>query len=165
MNSLLLFLIVFSLLALRQNMVLILLFSAAYVQVVYGDGTVLYVVEDFWTAMDNHALLAIPMYLIVGNLIARGTIAGHLVEVFRSATDWMPGGLGVATILACAFFSALSGIFSRDTDCDWVGYVPGPQRCGIQQPICDRIGDVRWHSWHIDTAVDPPHRLWTGDRY
>jgi len=109
MNSLLLFLIVFTLLALRQNMVLILLVSAAYVQVVYGNGTVLYVVEDLWTAMDNHALLAIPMYLVVGNLIARGSIADHLVEVFRSATDWMPGGLGVATILACACFSAISG--------------------------------------------------------
>ncbi|SHL81495.1 C4-dicarboxylate transporter, DctM subunit [Roseovarius marisflavi] len=109
MNLLLLFLIVFTLLALRQNMVLILLVSAAYVQVVYGNGTVLYVVEDLWTAMDNHALLAIPMYLVVGNLIARGSIAGHLVEVFKSATDWMPGGLGVATILACACFSAISG--------------------------------------------------------
>lgn len=109
MTSLLLFLIVFTLLALRQSMVLILLVSAAFVQVVYGNGTVLYVVEDLWTAMDNHALLAIPMYLFVGNLMARGSIAGHLVEVFRSATDWMPGGLGVAAILACACFSAISG--------------------------------------------------------
>ncbi|WP_299628084.1 TRAP transporter large permease [uncultured Tateyamaria sp.] len=109
MNSLLLLFIVLVLLALRQNMVLILLVAAAYVQVVYGNGTILYVVEDLWTAMDNHALLAIPMYLVVGNLIARGSIADHLVEVFKSATDWMPGGLGVATILACAFFSAISG--------------------------------------------------------
>lgn len=109
MNSLLLFLIVFALLALRQNMVLILLVSAAFIQVVYGNGTVVFVAEDLWTAMDNHALLAIPMYLVVGNLIARGSIAVHLVEVFKSVTDWMPGGLGVATILACACFSAISG--------------------------------------------------------
>lgn len=109
MSALWLFLIVFVLLVLRQTMMLILLASAAYVQVVLGNGALLYVVEDLWSAMDNHALLAIPIYLILGTLMSRGSMAGQLIDIFRSATDWLPGGLGLATTLSCAFFAAMSG--------------------------------------------------------
>lgn len=109
MSAFVLLFIVFVLLVMRQNMVLILLVVAAFIHVVFDDGIVLYVIEDLWTVMDSYALLAIPMYLILGNLMSRGSIADRLIEMLGAATDWMPGGLGVAAILACASFSAISG--------------------------------------------------------
>ncbi|MDA4845149.1 TRAP transporter large permease [Hoeflea poritis] len=96
-------------LVLRQNVVLILLVVTAYIQVVWSGGTVLYVLEDLWSSMDNHVLLAIPMYIIAGKLMARGSIARDLIAMVRAATDWMPGGLGMATVLSCALFAAVSG--------------------------------------------------------
>jgi C4-dicarboxylate transporter DctM subunit len=101
--------IVLALLVLRQNVVLILLVVTAYIQFVWSGGTVLYVIEDLWTSMDNHVLLAIPMYIIAGKLMARGSIARDLINMVRAATDWMPGGLGMATVLSCALFAAVSG--------------------------------------------------------
>ena len=109
MEAILLLGIVLLLLVLRQNVVLILLVVTAYIQVVWSSGTVLYVLEDLWSSMDNHVLLAIPMYIIAGKLMARGSIARDLIAMVRAATDWMPGGLGMATVLSCALFAAVSG--------------------------------------------------------
>ena len=54
-------------------------------------------------------LLAIPMFTLAGAIMTAGGIAQRLVRVMRASVGWMPGGLGIATIVACAFFAALSG--------------------------------------------------------
>lgn len=97
------------LLLLRQSVILILFAATAYVQLVGGDGMVLYLIEDLWTAMDNSVLLAIPMFIIAGSLMSRGSIAARLIGIVRAAIEWLPSGLGFATILSCALFSAISG--------------------------------------------------------
>ncbi|NDW45478.1 TRAP transporter large permease [Ruegeria sp. PrR005] len=97
------------LLVLRQSVILILLAATAYVHLVWGDGYIVYLIEDIWTAMDNSVLLAIPMFIIAGALMSRGSIAERLIEIVSAATQWMPGGLGFATILSCALFAAISG--------------------------------------------------------
>lgn len=97
------------LLLLRQNVVVVLLACAAYVHMVWGDAQLVYLIEDLWISLDNEVLLAIPMFLIAGNLMTRGSIASRLIEIARLATTRLPGGLGVATILSCALFAAISG--------------------------------------------------------
>lgn len=104
-----LLLLVLALLAIRQNVVVVLLAAAAYVHLVWGDGQLVFLVEDLWISLDNEVLLAIPMFLIAGNIMTRGSIARRIVEVARIATSALPGGLGVATILSCAMFAAISG--------------------------------------------------------
>lgn len=109
METLGLFALFAVLLVLRQSVILILLTATAYVHLVWGDGIITYLIEDIWTAMDNSVLLAIPMFIIAGALMSRGSIAERLIEIVRAATEWMPGGLGFTTILSCALFSAVSG--------------------------------------------------------
>lgn len=109
MNALGLLAMVAVLLMLRQSVILILLASAAYVHLVWGDDVLVYLIEDIWTAMDNEVLLAIPMFIIAGAIMSRGSIAERLIEVVRAATEWMPGDLGIAAIGSCALFSAISG--------------------------------------------------------
>ena len=101
--------LVFALLVFRQNIILILLTAAAYVHLVWGDGQVVYLLEDMWDAMDTEVLLAIPMFLIAGSIMTRGSIAERLINIVRSMTEWIPGGMGIATILSCAIFAAISG--------------------------------------------------------
>lgn len=101
--------LVFLALALRQNIIVILLGAAAYVHLVWGDGHLEYLVEDIWISLDNALLLAIPMFLLAGNIMTRGSIARRLIDLAISVTRPMPGGLAVATILSCAIFAAISG--------------------------------------------------------
>ena len=100
---------VLALLAIRQNVVVVLLCATLYIHLVWGDGVMIYVVEDMWISLNNEVLLAIPIFLIAGNLMTRGSIARRLIDVARLATCYLPGGLGVATILSCAMFAAISG--------------------------------------------------------
>ena len=101
--------IVLALLALRQNIILILIVAAAYAHLVWGDGDLTYLIDDIWTSVNRDVLLAIPMFVLAGNIMTRGSIAARLIGIMRALTQWLPGGLAVATILSCATFAALSG--------------------------------------------------------
>lgn len=109
MMSLLLFGLIVLLLALRQNLIAILFFSAAYIHMVYGDGQIQYLLEDMWNAVNKEVFLSIPLFMLVGSVMTKGSIAARLVDVMRRATCALPGGLGAASILSCAFFAAISG--------------------------------------------------------
>ncbi len=109
MAAVFLLLIVLLALALRQNVIVILLGAAAYVHLVWGDGRLEYLAEDLWISLDNSLLLAVPMFLLAGNVMTRGSIAQRLIDLAVSLTKPLPGGLAVATILSCAVFAAISG--------------------------------------------------------
>jgi C4-dicarboxylate transporter DctM subunit len=109
MAAITLLLLVLLALALRQNIIIILLGLAAYVHLVWGDGKLEYLAEDLWISLDNSLLLAIPMFLLAGNVMTRGSIARRLIDLAISVTRPIPGGLAVATILSCAIFASISG--------------------------------------------------------
>ena len=108
-ESLLLPAIVLLMLALRQNIILILIVSACYAHLAWGDADLTYLIDDIWTSVNRDVLLAIPMFILAGNIMTRGSIAERLIGIMRALTNWLPGGLAVATILSCAVFAAISG--------------------------------------------------------
>jgi C4-dicarboxylate transporter DctM subunit len=101
--------LVLLLLALRQNLLVILGVVAAYAYVVYGDGMVGNIVVDAWDAANREVLLSIPLYILAGNLMSRGAMAPRLIRLMRAISAPVPGGLAIATILSCAIFAAVSG--------------------------------------------------------
>ncbi len=109
MAAIFLLALILALLALRQSVVLILIVCAAYVHLIYGDGDLTYLIDDIWTAVNRDVLLAVPMFILAGSIMTRGSIAERLIDIMRSLTQWLPGGLAVATILSCAVFAAISG--------------------------------------------------------
>ena len=109
MTAVFLLFLVLALLALRQSVVLILVVAAAYVHWFWGDGDLTYLVDDIWSSINRNVLLAIPMFILAGNIMTRGSIAERLIAIIRALTQWLPGGLAVATILSCAVFAAISG--------------------------------------------------------
>jgi C4-dicarboxylate transporter DctM subunit len=109
MSAILLFALVMVLLVLRQNIIVILLAAAAYAHMVYGAGEITYLIDDLWVSINREVLLAIPMFVLAGAIMTKGSIAERLIAIMRALTQWLPGGLAVATILSCAVFAALSG--------------------------------------------------------
>lgn len=107
--ALLLFALVVALLALRVNLMAVLLILAGFVHLVWGDGDLTYIIEDMWIAIDKEVLLSIPLFLLVGAVMGRGQIAERLIEVMRALTAPLPGSMAVATLLSCAVFAAISG--------------------------------------------------------
>lgn len=109
MTGILLLIASLALLALRVNLILVLIFVAGAVHMVWGAGELAYFVQDIWSAMDREVVLAVPLFILVGSVMSRGSIAGRLIDVMVELTRPIPGGLAVGTILSCAVFSAISG--------------------------------------------------------
>lgn len=61
------------------------------------------------TGLDSFALLAIPFFILSGQLMNRGGIARRLVDLGKALLGPLPGGLVYVNILACMLFGAISG--------------------------------------------------------
>lgn len=61
------------------------------------------------TALDSTVLIAIPMFVLAGVIMGKGGISQQIVNVCYELLGWMPGSLGVVTVVACMFFAAISG--------------------------------------------------------
>jgi C4-dicarboxylate transporter DctM subunit len=66
-------------------------------------------VEQIVSLADNEALLAIPLFILSGAIMAKGEISKRLVTFARALVGWMPGGLAISAVLACMIFAAISG--------------------------------------------------------
>lgn len=74
-----------------------------------GDGMLTEMIADMFNAVNKDVLLAIPFFLIAGQLMTHGSIARRLIDFAKATVGWMPGGLAVSAIFACVFFAAISG--------------------------------------------------------
>jgi len=71
--------------------------------------TPLVIVGDIFYAADKEILLAIPLFILAGQIMTKGSISQRLIGVAKSLTAGIPGGLGIAAIMSCAIFAAISG--------------------------------------------------------
>ena len=101
--------LVLALFWLRQPLVVVLLAAAAFVQFAWGKGQLDYILEDMWVALDKELILSIPLFILCGNVMTRGSTAKRLIRIVAALTRPLPGGLAVATILSCGIFAAISG--------------------------------------------------------
>jgi len=69
----------------------------------------LVVAQRMFTAVDSFPFMAIPFFMIAGGFMETGGMSRRLVEFAKSLVGTIPGGLGIITVIASAFFAALSG--------------------------------------------------------
>lgn len=74
-----------------------------------GNADLSGVIEDIYFAADKEVLLAIPLFILAGNLMTQGAISRRLIRIAASITAPLPAGLGVAAVLSCTLFAAISG--------------------------------------------------------
>lgn len=61
------------------------------------------------TGIDNFALLAIPFFILAGEIMNRGGIANRLINLAKSMIGSLPGGLAYVNIISAMLFGAVSG--------------------------------------------------------
>jgi C4-dicarboxylate transporter DctM subunit len=66
-------------------------------------------IQTTFGGMSSFPLLAIPLFMLAGNLMNEGGLTRDLVRFARLVMGHISGGLGLATVLASAIFSAISG--------------------------------------------------------
>jgi TRAP-type C4-dicarboxylate transport system permease large subunit len=77
------------------------------------------------TGLDSFALLAIPFFILAGNIMNRGGIAIRLINFARVLVGGLPGGLAFVNVIANMLFGAISG--SAAAAASAIGSIMGPE--------------------------------------
>jgi len=85
----------------------VLIAAAVGVWAAGNDGLIL--VQQTIYGLDSYILLAIPFFVISGTIASRGVTAQRIIDIINACFGSCRGGLGIATVFACAVFASVSG--------------------------------------------------------
>ncbi len=69
----------------------------------------LVVVQKMWTAVDTFPLVAVPLFILAGDIMSVGGITRRLVDFAQALVGHMTSGLAMVAVVGCMFFAAVSG--------------------------------------------------------
>jgi len=88
------------------------------------------VTQQMFQGINSFALVAIPMFILTGDLMAQGKISEKLVNFADSLLGFLKGGLAIVSVLAGMFFAAISGSGAATTAAVSSTLVPELKRKG-----------------------------------
>jgi C4-dicarboxylate transporter DctM subunit len=86
-----------------------LFFTAILGFLFFTDIPLLLLFQTIFRSMDNFALVVVLFFILCGNIMTAGSIVEKLIKMANVMVSWLPGGLGMAGVLACGLFGAISG--------------------------------------------------------
>ena len=86
-----------------------LFFTAVLGFLLFTDLPILLLAQTIFRSMDKFALVVVLYFILCGNIMTAGSIVDKLMKVANVVVSWLPGGLGMAGILGCGLFGAISG--------------------------------------------------------
>lgn len=98
-----------------------------------------YIIRSMVVGVDSTPILAIPLFILSGTIMAQGGISGKLFDVFAYFLGKRTGGLPCAVIVTCLFYGAISG--SGPATCAAVGAMTAPLlvSLGYDRAFCAAI--------------------------
>ena len=90
-------------------------------------------IQTIFGGLATFPLLAIPLFMLAGNLMNEGGLTPDLVKFARLLLGHIRGGLGHATILACAIFAAISGAAVATAVAIGVVMIPAMKKAGYDE--------------------------------
>lgn len=79
------------------------------VGMIAGDLPPEFLIQKAFSSLDSFPLLAVPFFILAGEVMQKGSMADSLLKVSRCLVGHIPGGLAHVSILTCMFYGALSG--------------------------------------------------------
>ena len=70
---------------------------------------------SFIGGVEPFILIAVPLFVFTGELLAQGGVGKRIVEFANVLFGWLPGGLGIVTVISCLLFGGVSGSAIADT--------------------------------------------------
>ncbi|MFZ5610068.1 MAG: TRAP transporter large permease [Pseudomonadota bacterium] len=83
--------------------------SSILTLILFSNESLLSLAQHFFRTVEVYSLMAIPFFILAGNLMTSGGMAQRLVDFAIALTGPIRGGLAMASVLACTLFAALSG--------------------------------------------------------
>src|SRR6476659_1905349 len=89
------------------------------------SGSVDTIAQNVYEEMASITLLSIPLFILKGAAIGRSPAGKDLYGALHAWMHWIPGGLGIANVFACALFAAMAG--SSPATCSAIGSAGIPE--------------------------------------
>jgi C4-dicarboxylate transporter DctM subunit len=103
--------------------------------IIGGTVPITTLVQTIFGGLATFPLLAIPLFMLAGNLMNEGGLTPDLVRFARTLLGHIRGGLGLATILACAIFAAISGAAVATAVAIGVVMIPAMKKAGYDEGV------------------------------
>src|SRR5881409_2347932 len=62
-----------------------------------------------FTGIEKFEIMAVPFFILAGNFLTHGGVARRMIDFATAMVGHLHGGLGLAAVMACALFAAVSG--------------------------------------------------------
>lgn len=108
---------------------------AALTGVSVGGLPWLVVAQQIYAALDKYLLVAIPFFILAGNLMEAGGISERMVEFAKSLVGGIQGGLACTCVLTCMIFAAVAGSSVATTFAVGAILIPAMVRHGYPAPF------------------------------
>ncbi len=109
MEALLLFALLFFFIAIGVPIAISLGMSSLVIILMYGTSTVLFQARSIVTAVNSYPLLAVPLFILAGDLMYTGGLTKRIIAFVDSLVGSVKASLAYVNILASTFFAAISG--------------------------------------------------------
>jgi C4-dicarboxylate transporter DctM subunit len=98
--------------------------------IVQGGTPLTLVAQRIFTGMDNMVLMAIPFFILAGNIMSKGGMTHQLVTFCKVLVGWLRGGLAYINVVISMIFAGITGAAVADTSAIGSILIPAMQREG-----------------------------------
>ncbi len=109
MNTVFLFVTLLTMLGLGLPVAMSLGLSSILTVLIFEHDSLASLALKFFQTFEHFTLLAIPFFILAGNFLTTGGVAKRMINFAIAAVGHLPGGLAIASVLACMLFAAVSG--------------------------------------------------------
>lgn len=100
-----------------------------------GNMTWLVIAQQIYAALDKYPLVAVPFFILAGNLMEAGGISERMVDFAKSVVGGMQGGLAVSCVITCMIFAAVAGSSVATTFAVGAILIPAMVKHGYPKPF------------------------------
>ncbi|MYN12496.1 TRAP transporter large permease subunit [Pusillimonas sp. TS35] len=102
---------------------------------VEGQMTLLVYAQQIYASLDKYPLVAVPFFILAGNLMEAGGISERMVDFAKSVVGGMQGGLACSCVLTCMIFAAVAGSSVATTFAVGAILIPAMVKHGYPKPF------------------------------
>jgi C4-dicarboxylate transporter, DctM subunit len=96
--------------AINVPIAIALAFAATLAMLIFSTGIPLIIVpQTLYASVDSILLIAVPFFMLAGNLMKAGGVTHRLVRFVNALVGETAGGLGMVAVIACIFFAGMTG--------------------------------------------------------
>jgi tripartite ATP-independent transporter DctM subunit len=99
----------------------------------------LLVAQRMFTGLDSFPLMAIPLFILAGNLMSVGGISQRLVDLAKAIVGGVQGGLAATCVLTCMMFASVSGSSVATTFAIGAILIPAMVKHGYPKPMAASV--------------------------